>query len=82
MYLCNFFFLLSSSLLFSGALLSHIGEMLVGCVNYINTFSVHSQAKAAASAQDKWLLVNLQSTTEFSSHMVTPFSYAALCLLK
>ncbi|XP_016751657.1 plant UBX domain-containing protein 7 isoform X2 [Gossypium hirsutum] len=28
------------------------------------------KAKAAASVEDKWLLVNLQSTKEFSSHMV------------
>ncbi|KAF8389599.1 hypothetical protein HHK36_024118 [Tetracentron sinense] len=28
------------------------------------------KAKVAASAQDKWLLVNLQSTKEFSSHML------------
>ncbi|XP_012072428.1 plant UBX domain-containing protein 7 isoform X2 [Jatropha curcas] len=28
------------------------------------------KAKGAASVQDKWLLVNLQSTKEFSSHMV------------
>ncbi|KAG2707699.1 hypothetical protein I3760_05G159700 [Carya illinoinensis] len=28
------------------------------------------KAKDAASVQDKWLLVNLQSTKEFSSHMV------------
>lgn len=31
------------------------------------------QAKSAASVQDKWLLVNLQSNTEFSSHMVAFF---------
>jgi len=28
------------------------------------------QAKSAASMQDKWLMVNIQSTKEFSSHMV------------
>ncbi|CAK9141753.1 unnamed protein product [Ilex paraguariensis] len=28
------------------------------------------QAKDAAKVQDKWLLVNLQSTREFSSHML------------
>ncbi|XP_022734545.1 plant UBX domain-containing protein 7-like [Durio zibethinus] len=28
------------------------------------------EAKAAASVEDKWLLVNLQSTKEFSSHML------------
>jgi len=28
------------------------------------------QAKDAASLQNKWLLVNIQSTKEFSSHMV------------
>ncbi|XVE85523.1 hypothetical protein DITRI_Ditri17bG0097600 [Diplodiscus trichospermus] len=28
------------------------------------------KAKAAASVEDKWLLVNLQSTKEFSSHML------------
>lgn len=34
------------------------------------------QAKSAASAQDKWLLVNLQSTTEFSSHMLNRDTWA------
>ena len=31
---------------------------------------VFLQAKDTAAAQDKWLLINLQSTKEFSSHMV------------
>lgn len=30
----------------------------------------HLQAKDAAKFQDKWFLVNVQSTKEFSSHMV------------
>ncbi|XP_010527852.1 PREDICTED: plant UBX domain-containing protein 7 isoform X2 [Tarenaya hassleriana] len=34
------------------------------------------QAKSAASAQDKWLIVNLQSTTEFSSHMLNRDTWA------
>jgi hypothetical protein len=33
------------------------------------------QAKTTSSSQDKWLLVNLQSTTEFSSHMVTLYYF-------
>lgn len=32
------------------------------------------QAKLAAAAEDKWLLANLQSPTEFSSHMVSATS--------
>ncbi|KAL5554127.1 hypothetical protein UlMin_041528 [Ulmus minor] len=34
------------------------------------------KAKAAAAAQDKWLLVNLQSTKEFSSHMLNRDTWA------
>ncbi|KAF8040009.1 hypothetical protein BT93_B2281 [Corymbia citriodora subsp. variegata] len=34
------------------------------------------KAKAAASLQDKWLLVNLQSTKEFSSHMLNRDTWA------
>lgn len=34
------------------------------------------KAKGAASAQDKWLLVNLQSTKEFSSHMLNRDTWA------
>ncbi|KAJ6898950.1 hypothetical protein NC652_025453 [Populus alba x Populus x berolinensis] len=34
------------------------------------------QAKGAASVQDKWLLVNLQSTKEFSSHMLNRDTWA------
>ncbi|KAK9275378.1 hypothetical protein L1049_022642 [Liquidambar formosana] len=34
------------------------------------------QAKVAASGQDKWLLVNLQSTKEFSSHMLNRDTWA------
>ncbi|KAJ4867569.1 Plant UBX domain-containing protein 7 [Raphanus sativus] len=34
------------------------------------------QAKATSSSQDKWLLVNLQSTTEFSSHMLNRDTWA------
>ncbi|KAJ7954432.1 UBX domain-containing protein [Quillaja saponaria] len=34
------------------------------------------KAKSAASAQDKWLLVNLQSTKEFSSHMLNRDTWA------
>ncbi|CAN0890993.1 Plant UBX domain-containing protein 7 [Linum grandiflorum] len=34
------------------------------------------QAKAAASVQDKWLLINLQSTKEFSSHMLNRDTWA------
>ncbi|XP_010458959.1 PREDICTED: plant UBX domain-containing protein 7 [Camelina sativa] len=33
-------------------------------------------AKATSSSQDKWLLVNLQSTTEFSSHMLNRDTWA------
>ncbi|XP_038701358.1 plant UBX domain-containing protein 7-like isoform X2 [Tripterygium wilfordii] len=34
------------------------------------------KAKAVASMQDKWLLVNLQSTKEFSSHMLNRDTWA------
>ncbi|CAH2037697.1 unnamed protein product, partial [Thlaspi arvense] len=34
------------------------------------------QAKTISSSQDKWLLVNLQSTTEFSSHMLNRDTWA------
>ncbi|OWM77230.1 plant UBX domain-containing protein 7 [Punica granatum] len=34
------------------------------------------KAKGAASMQDKWLLVNLQSTREFSSHMLNRDTWA------
>ncbi|KAM2329808.1 plant UBX domain-containing protein 7-like isoform X1 [Malus sylvestris] len=34
------------------------------------------KAKSAASVQDKWLLVNLQSTKEFSSHMLNRDTWA------
>ncbi|XP_057961232.1 plant UBX domain-containing protein 7 isoform X2 [Malania oleifera] len=34
------------------------------------------KAKVAASVQDKWLLVNLQSTKEFSSHMLNRDTWA------
>jgi hypothetical protein len=34
------------------------------------------QAKITSSSQDKWLLVNLQSTTEFSSHMLNRDTWA------
>ncbi|GLT55402.1 hypothetical protein SLA2020_285270 [Shorea laevis] len=34
------------------------------------------KAKDAASVQDKWLLVNLQSTKEFSSHMLNRDTWA------
>ncbi|KAK9935659.1 hypothetical protein M0R45_022750 [Rubus argutus] len=34
------------------------------------------KAKSAASVQDKWLLVNLQSNTEFSSHMLNRDTWA------
>ncbi|KAJ0257000.1 Plant UBX domain-containing protein 7 [Hirschfeldia incana] len=34
------------------------------------------QAKATSCSQDKWLLVNLQSTTEFSSHMLNRDTWA------
>ncbi|AAF63167.1 T5E21.7 [Arabidopsis thaliana] len=34
------------------------------------------QAKTTSSSQDKWLLVNLQSTTEFSSHMLNRDTWA------
>lgn len=34
------------------------------------------KAKVAASAQDKWLLVNLQSSKEFSSHMLNRDTWA------
>ncbi|RVX11467.1 Plant UBX domain-containing protein 7 [Vitis vinifera] len=37
---------------------------------------VQMQAKVAAAGQDKWLLVNLQSTTEFSSHMLNRDTWA------
>lgn len=40
---------------------------------------LHLQAKDAASVQDKWLLLNLQSTKEFSSHMVVS-KHSNLCL--
>ncbi|XP_010270774.1 PREDICTED: plant UBX domain-containing protein 7 isoform X2 [Nelumbo nucifera] len=34
------------------------------------------KAKVAAAAQDKWLLVNIQSTKEFSSHMLNRDTWA------
>ncbi|ESQ35351.1 hypothetical protein EUTSA_v10007578mg [Eutrema salsugineum] len=34
------------------------------------------QAKTTSSSQDKWLLVNLQSNTEFSSHMLNRDTWA------
>lgn len=34
------------------------------------------KAKSAASMQDKWLLVNIQSTREFSSHMLNRDTWA------
>lgn len=34
------------------------------------------KAKLAAAAEDKWLLANLQSTTEFSSHMLNRDTWA------
>ncbi|XP_062088024.1 plant UBX domain-containing protein 7-like [Humulus lupulus] len=34
------------------------------------------KAKGTASSQDKWLLVNLQSTKEFSSHMLNQDTWA------
>ncbi|KAF9621867.1 hypothetical protein IFM89_028455 [Coptis chinensis] len=34
------------------------------------------RSKEAASAQDKWLLVNLQSPKEFSSHMLNRDTWA------
>ncbi|KAF8099254.1 hypothetical protein N665_0247s0037 [Sinapis alba] len=34
------------------------------------------QAKATSCSEDKWLLVNLQSTTEFSSHMLNRDTWA------
>ncbi|XP_025626162.1 plant UBX domain-containing protein 7 isoform X3 [Arachis hypogaea] len=34
------------------------------------------KAKGAASMQDKWLLLNIQSTTEFSSHMLNRDTWA------
>ncbi|CAI0438550.1 unnamed protein product [Linum tenue] len=34
------------------------------------------KAKGAASVQDKWLLINLQSTKEFSSHMLNRDTWA------
>jgi hypothetical protein len=34
------------------------------------------KAKSAASVQDKWLLVNIQSTKEFSSHMLNRDTWA------
>ncbi|CAM8938877.1 unnamed protein product [Rhodiola kirilowii] len=34
------------------------------------------EAKVAASSEDKWLLVNLQSTKEFSSHMLNRDTWA------
>ncbi|KAK9154720.1 hypothetical protein Sjap_002200 [Stephania japonica] len=34
------------------------------------------QAKQTASMQDKWLIVNLQSTTEFASHMLNRDTWA------
>lgn len=50
-------------------LLSLLSTPLFLCLSFYFFFVV--QAKATSSSQDKWLLVNLQSTTEFSSHMVT-----------
>ncbi|KAL5983179.1 hypothetical protein ACLOJK_017263 [Asimina triloba] len=37
---------------------------------------INIQAKIEASLQDKWLLVNLQSTKEFSSHMLNRDTWA------
>ncbi|WVZ25185.1 hypothetical protein V8G54_003729 [Vigna mungo] len=40
------------------------------------TFGLCMQAKDAASLQNKWLLVNIQSTKEFSSHMLNRDTWA------
>jgi hypothetical protein len=46
-------------------MVKHVTDMLLW-----PRFHLWVQAKSAASMQDKWLLVNIQSTREFSSHMV------------
>ncbi|KAG2319879.1 hypothetical protein Bca52824_013092 [Brassica carinata] len=43
---------------------------------YMIFFFFLVQAKITSTAQDKWLLVNLQSTTEFSSHMLNRDTWA------
>ncbi|XP_062076021.1 plant UBX domain-containing protein 7-like [Humulus lupulus] len=51
----------------------------VKCLCYVSsrkTLFVLLRAKGTASSQDKWLLVNLQSTKEFSSHMLNRDTWA------
>ncbi|CAN8293498.1 unnamed protein product [Cochlearia groenlandica] len=43
---------------------------------HLMTHGSFEQAKNTSSSQDKWLLVNLQSTTEFSSHMLNRDTWA------
>ncbi|CAH8389068.1 unnamed protein product [Eruca vesicaria subsp. sativa] len=43
---------------------------------HLMTHGSFEQAKTTSSSQDKWLLVNLQSTTEFSSHMLNRDTWA------
>ncbi|KAI9115834.1 hypothetical protein K1719_012764 [Acacia pycnantha] len=39
------------------------------------------KAKTTASSEDKWLLVNIQSTKEFNSHMVLDYIIGMLSLM-
>ncbi|KAL0697748.1 hypothetical protein Bca4012_053870 [Brassica carinata] len=43
---------------------------------HLMTQGSFEQAKSRSSSQDKWLLVNLQSNTEFSSHMLNRDTWA------
>ncbi|KAJ4879321.1 Plant UBX domain-containing protein 7 [Raphanus sativus] len=43
---------------------------------HLMTHGSFEQAKSTSNSQDKWLLVNLQSTTEFSSHMLNRDTWA------
>ncbi|CAN7134240.1 unnamed protein product [Brassica rapa subsp. narinosa] len=43
---------------------------------HLMTHGSFEQVKITSTAEDKWLLVNLQSTTEFSSHMLNRDTWA------
>ncbi|KAJ0247997.1 UBX domain-containing protein [Hirschfeldia incana] len=44
--------------------------------SHLMTHGTFEQAKTTSNSQGKWLLVNLQSTTEFSSHMLNRDTWA------
>lgn len=44
----------------------------------IAIFLAYAKAKIDAAVQEKWLLINIQSSEEFSSHMVFSFSFIVL----